>query len=101
MRNEYPRLKYLLSCYYHQDWDIEINSKNEKALWELFYDSESLKCDETLELNIATLLKHYNYEIHQTLLNFQSLGRYWETPDDAKSWLEELYEFVQAKNYNY
>lgn len=98
MEYEYPRLKYLMSCYYHQDWVHDIESKDEKVLWEFFFSEENIDRDEKLEADIANLLSCKNDKIHQILSDYQSIGRYWKTAIDAKIWLQELYEFISAKN---
>lgn len=98
MQYEYPRLKYLMSCYYHQDWVHDIDCNNEKVLWQFFFTEENIDRDEELENDIANLLSCEDDNIHQTLSGYQSMGRYWKTPKDAQIWLLQLYEFVYTKN---
>lgn len=98
MEYEYPRLKYLMSCYYHQDWGHDIDCKDEKVLWQFFFSEENIDRDDELETDIANLLKCKDENIHQVLSGYQSMGRYWKTPKDAQVWLQELYDFICAKN---
>ncbi len=57
MDNQFPRLKYFLSCYYHQDWVLDAGLINEKDLWEFYYAHEKIKQDKDLEYDILQLLQ--------------------------------------------
>ena len=57
MDNQLLRLKYFLSGYYHQDWDIDAGSTNEKDLWEFYFNHEKIQEDKALENDISQLLQ--------------------------------------------
>lgn len=98
MDNQLLRLKYFLSGYYHQDWDIDAGSTNEKDLWEFYFNHEKIQEDKALENDIFQLLHCSDEVILTTLSKFQSDGRYWESLESAKVWLIELQSFVCNKN---
>lgn len=95
---DYPRLKYLMSCYYHQDWVQDVGSSEETILWEFYFDEEGLTCDTELERDIESLLQEDEKTIHLKLNEYQSMGRFWKSPQEARGWLRDLYLYVRSKN---
>lgn len=95
---DHPRLEYLMSCYYHQDWVHDVGSSDEKVLWGFYFDEEGLDRDWELERDIENLLLADEHAIHRTLSEYQSMGRLWKSPREARKWLEDLYVYVRSKN---
>ncbi|SNY97609.1 hypothetical protein [Halomonas sp. hl-4] len=87
-----------MSCYYHQDWVHDVGSSDEKILWAFYFDEEGLVRDSELERDIESLLLADENTIHLKLIEYQSMGRFWKSPQEAREWLKDLYLYVRSKN---
>ncbi len=74
-----------------------MGSSDERVLWKFYFDEEGLVRDNELERDIEDLLLTNENTIYQKLLEYQSMGRIWKSPQDAREWLKELYLYVSSK----
>ena len=94
---KYPRLKYFMSCYYHQDWMDEVESNKDVDVWAYFFNSEVPEVSIELNPDIKNLLTKSDFEILETLVDYQSGGKCWVSGEDAKKWLFQLYEYSESQ----
>ncbi|QYJ72349.1 hypothetical protein K0H59_04640 [Shewanella sp. FJAT-51649] len=97
---KFPRLKYFMSCYYHQDWALDIGNSNEQELWNSYFECEKLANDKVLLSDVNELLSTSNNQILDTLRRYQSGGRYWNSENDAKQWLNSFSEYLLLRVKN-
>jgi hypothetical protein len=93
-----PRLKYFMSCYYHQDWALDAGSNDEYDLSSYYFKSESLTSDDELICNVRKLLEAPSDKIIKTLSEFQSSGRYWNSSGAAKQWLISFEQYLITRS---
>ena len=85
-----------MSCYYHQDWMHEVESKRNIDLWASFFSTEIQEVSKELELDIKELLTESDVEILKTLEDYQTGGKCWSSSVDSKDWLLKLYEYCKS-----
>lgn len=90
----WPRLQYLLDCYYHQDWMHDVPSGQEVALWQQFAEEESPEILNDLTGELEQLLTYTPEDGLAVLNSFEPAGRYWSGAHEAREWLEALAGFL-------